>query len=374
MPLVRGRVIPEVESSGRAKKTLDVLLWLKDPEKQDTLGILDELEQLRAYLNYFQPPICLIRILIPKTDPKTIAIVNRIGVSSQTVELVEDPPRISKPVRDILSEDLRKLAATALACDADCVATDVAEWFPYIEDLEKLGLLLTSPDLLLRQCEIFVRGHDVPWAFSCKAWFQTWTAFYHLSESRPFEAGMNLLNVCVRKGIRSGTLEIARSLVYNRLENLSFTRDRLLFYEMQQAVAKRQQWKRQQFFSEVAYYLNHYYLLLYGAFDHVAVFVNGLFNLGLNERRVSARNPEFLGALKTKFPKMHAVFDKSEHTSFISRIGAVRHQAAHRAVVTPLKVVQQPDHEPTVDELDEDIRKAGWEDVLNLFPRGPSRE
>jgi len=374
MPFIRGRIIPELESTGRTKRTLDVLLWLKDAERPSTLKIFDELEQLRAYLNHFDLPTCLIRILIPTGDPKTISVMNKTGVSTLTVESVRDFSRISKPVLDKLIDDLKAPAATALACDADCIITDIMEWLPYIEDFGKLGIFLTSPDLLLRQSEIFVRGHDVPWAFSYKAWFETWTGFYHLSESQMFQPGMNLLNLCLTKGVSSPALEIARSLVYNRLENLCFTRDRLLFYEMQQAVATRHKWKRQQFSSEVAYYLNHYYLLLYGAFDHVAVLVNALFNLGVNEKRAGARNPEFLSALKAKLPRLHALFEEPEHTSFISRIGAVRHQAAHRAVVTPQMVVQEPDHEPTVAELDEDIRKAGLEDVLNLFPSGPSRE
>ncbi len=48
MPLVRGRIIAETESTGRKKRTLDVLLWLVSPGDGRILAIFDELEQLRA--------------------------------------------------------------------------------------------------------------------------------------------------------------------------------------------------------------------------------------------------------------------------------------------------------------------------------------
>jgi hypothetical protein len=152
MPFIRGKIIPEVESTGRTKRAFDALLWLKDAERPSTLNTFDELEQLRAYLNHFDPPICAIRILIPAADQKTRAIMNDIGVAALSVESVRDLSRISKPLLGKLSEELRTVAATALACDADCVIADTREWFPYAEEFEKLGIFLTSPALLLRQC------------------------------------------------------------------------------------------------------------------------------------------------------------------------------------------------------------------------------
>jgi hypothetical protein len=158
------------------------------------------------------------------------------------------------------------------------------------------------------------------------------------------------------------------------LGDICFTRDRLLFYEIQQAASKRAHWKRQCFSTEIAYYLNFYYLLLFGTFDHAAVFVNALLNLGIKEKRVAARNHEFLAALKAKAPKLHAIFDNQDHKAFITKVAAIRHVAAHRGVITPTKVVQEPDHEPTNDELDQDIRDAGLEDVLLMFPSGKLRD
>jgi hypothetical protein len=54
MPLVHGRPIPETESTGRVKRTLDVLLWRSALSTSSFLSF-DELEQLREYLRYFEP-------------------------------------------------------------------------------------------------------------------------------------------------------------------------------------------------------------------------------------------------------------------------------------------------------------------------------
>jgi hypothetical protein len=185
---------------------------------------------------------------------------------------------------------------------------------------------------------------------------------------------LRFLKFCQDKRASSDSVEIGRSLIYNRLDQLCFTRDRLLFYEMQQAAARRVQWKRQRFSAEVAYYLNFYYLLLYGAFDHAAVLVNSLLNLGVDPKRASARNPEFLKLLNARAPSVYKVFQNPTHMAFINRVAAVRHTAAHRGVIMPTKVFQKQDREPTVAELDEDIQKAGLDWIANRFPPGPERD
>jgi hypothetical protein len=160
LPFIRGRVIPETESTGRVKRTLDVLLWLSVPENRNTVALFDELEQLRAYLSYFQPPICSIRLLVPANDHKTVAAMRALEVGVRPVQQSEDITNIDKSVGAQLDKDLQVITATALACDADCVVTDVGKWLPYVKEFEELGVLLTSPDFLLRYAETFVRGHD----------------------------------------------------------------------------------------------------------------------------------------------------------------------------------------------------------------------
>src|SRR5262249_25658005 len=151
-----------------------------------------------------------------------------------------------------------------------------------------INTLIASPEIMLRQSELFVRGHEIPWAFSNPMFDAPWATFYFFAEPRTLNPGQAFLSVCQKKGLGAGVQEAGRSFVYNRLPNILYTRDRLLFYEMQQAAAKRARWTRQKFWFEVSYHLNFYYLLLFGGFDHLAVVVNAALALGMTERDVTA--------------------------------------------------------------------------------------
>lgn len=66
MPSVRGRVIPETELAGRAKRNLDVLFWIGALKKEE-LAALDELDILRVYLRSMNPPEADIRLYVGKS-------------------------------------------------------------------------------------------------------------------------------------------------------------------------------------------------------------------------------------------------------------------------------------------------------------------
>lgn len=249
------------------------------------------------------------------------------------------------------------------------------EWLPFAMDANnKLAFLLADCSFLLPYSEVFSRGHDIPWAFGYKSWNAPWNAFYQLAEERTFRPGMTLLRHAQQRNTPANARETGRSLVFNRLGNLCVTRDRLLFYEQQRLVAKRAGWRRQRFDFEVSYFLNFYYLLIYGAFDHAALFVSQLLALGLADRQVGARSPAFLDALQNKAPALHTIFTRDRLKEFLERVGYLRHYAAHRGSLSPSIVVEAPEREPTLDELDEDIRSAGLDFVPNAIPPGPVRD
>src|SRR5207244_325949 len=134
------------------------------------------------------------------------------------------------------------------------------------------------------------------------------------------------------------TSETCRMLIHNRLPNLCFTRDRLIFLDLQQAAARRAKWEHQDFSFEAAYYLNFYYMLLFGGFDHLALMVNGVLGVGLPEKSVGAGYKDFLKALEAKDARIHALFTNPEVIEFIKTIAALRHFAAHRGSITPAKI------------------------------------
>jgi len=370
VPTDRGRFFREVESAGRPKKCLDVLLWSRNWSRRNWID-LDEIEVLRDYLRTIRPSFCGIRLLVPATHIETVEALGKLNIKFVAVEIINAEDETLELIND---KELADAAQTALACDADAVVASNLEWFPYCEDFDHLGLFLTDTGFLKHYCEIFVRGHDVPWAFSTQIWGQTWNAFYHMSEQRTLGVGMDFLYEAQKKKASAETQEAGRSLVHNRLPNICFTRDRLLFYEIQKLAAQRAKWKRQEYAFEVSYYLNFYYPLLFGGFDHIALLVNHSLQLGLPEKNVGATYQGFLDALKAKHPTLHSIFTDPKVLEFIKRVGYLRHYASHRGSLAPGKLIEKPDKELTDAEVDGMIAAAGMDDLLTFMPEGELRD
>jgi hypothetical protein len=372
MPYVRGRILPEVELAGRTKQFLDILIWADRLNQSDATS-LDELDHLRIYLSSLRPFVCGIRIFLPQRHRETAAALDELGIAYQLVAERKPSVEVSSEI-ERGDQELMIAAETALSTDADCLAINRREWLPFVEEIDKLGLLLTDCSFLLSYAELFSRGHDVPWSFRYKSWFAPWTAFYTLSEEHTFKPGVEVLQRAHVKKAPSDAQQTGRILVHNRLPNLCFTRDRLLFYEIQRLTTKRAGKRRQQFTFEIAYFLNFYYLLIYGTFDHAALFVSQILQLGLPSRQVGATYKPFLTALQQKSTPLFNIFTGPRNTEFIERVGYLRHFAAHRGTLMPSIVVERLDKEPTDDELDADIRAAGLDYLIARLPAGKSQD
>lgn len=370
MPIVRGRIIPEVESTGRPKKCLDILLWGNEWGKRNRLD-LDEIEILRDYLRSIRPSFCGIRIFLPTAHPGSLETIGKLNLQFIPVEISNPTPETLKTMGN---EELATAVQTALACDADALVMSNLEWLPYADEAEDMGLFLTDTSFLKHYCEIFVRGHEVPWAFAPMIWGQTWNAFYNLTERETFSTGMNFLNEAQKRKVNAEAQEVGRSLIHNRLPNICFTRDRLLFYEIQKMAAQRAKWKRQEFIFETGYYLNFYYPLIYGGLDQIALLVNQCLQLGLAEKNVGATYQSFLDALEAKNPALHTIFTDDKQVEFTKRIGYLRHYASHRGSLAPGKLIEKPDKELTDDEVDAMIAEAGTDYMVLCMPEGELRE
>ncbi len=370
MPNIRGRFCPEVESTGRAKKYLDVLLWGATWSQQHQKD-LDSLDVLRGYVHSIRPACCDIRIIVPETHGSTMEMLSACRIQFLVVPITKAVSETSKLISE---KELGDAVQTALRCDADVLAVGNVDWLPYAEEIDSLGLFLTDTGFVNRYCEIFVRGHDIPWAFSTQIWGQPWNGFYQMSEPQTFSAGTEFLYQAHGKGVSGDAQETGRSLLHNRLPNICFTRDRLLFYDMQKMAALRAKWKRQEYAFELSYYLKFYYPLIFGGFDHAALLVNQCLQLGLSERNVGASYGSFLNALKAKSPAVYAIFTNPKHVEFIKRVAYLRHYASHRGSLAPAKLIEKPEKELTNDDLDSMIAAQELDELLTALPAGEMRD
>ncbi len=370
VPFSRGRLVGELGSSGRVKRSLDVLFW-GGPPAEPSLADLNEVEMLREFLRETpgQPGI---RYLVPVGQEKLASALRAFDVAFEVVSAVRAGPEALAAVGD---PELADAVQTGLAWDADALVVDRADWLPWAPGVDRVGLLLTDTSFLMTYCEIFVRGHDVPWAFSLPYWQAAWTGFYQITERETFRAGMEFLWSAYKSGASAEAQETGRSFVHNRLPNICFTRDRLFFYETQRMAARRAGWRRQEFTFEIGYYLNFYYMLLFGGFDHIALLVNQSLALGLPDDEVGATYRRFLDRLGEADPELHAAFTDARDAGFMKRVAALRHYASHRGMVAPGKlIVRNGEMEPSEEELDAMIAEAGYDELLEYVPEGDLRD
>jgi hypothetical protein len=370
VPTIRGKFIVEVEGGMPLRRKLRVLLWIERLTLQNWQW-LEDLDRLRLYLHHELADTCTIQLLVPSDNTELATQAELLKLDICVVEPGQPKEEI---VGGITDASLRRAIATGMRHDADYIVVS-NQLLPYIDAVDEyFHIGLTDLSFLLKCAEVFVRGFDVAWAFVHPVVNQTFTTLYQFSErEETFELGFRLMNLLGNAHQSSETIDTGRTLIFNRMANLCFSRDRLLFYSLQREAALRLNVKRQAFALELAYYLNFYYLLLYGAFDHAALLVNGVYNLGLNKKDVGANYKSFLEALVKKSPILHGIFTKTSTVELLDRFGALRHYAAHRGSIAPSKVVEKPDKEPTDDDVDAAIRKSGENAWMLDLPDSPQK-
>ncbi|MGA7249438.1 MAG: hypothetical protein WBW89_16970, partial [Candidatus Cybelea sp.] len=167
----------------------------------------------------------------------------------------------TKPVGQVDLASNSDYSRIVVDADIDLALTTNQSALPPSDTL----LVTTEPSQMLREIELFVRGFNVPYSFvGLPVWNMPWTNFYLMCDRSIFDP-LILLHRTIEQRGPAAAAEFARSLVYNTLSNVLFTRDRYEFYIQQQRMARRRQWDHQSFIFETAYSLNNFYLLAYSA-------------------------------------------------------------------------------------------------------------
>ncbi len=369
-PLVHGHIYPEAEGTTLGNRELRILI---DPRaiSSEALEHVREIDVLRHYLRDIPGQPCTITLLVPQTanEDQFIFQVRRLfNIQALPVSDVE-----SSAVSTALNlgegehPDLVRTASLATAADVDVLVTldpavaDRADAFK-----TKLHFAAEDWTQVKRTCEIFTRGHEVPWSFRYPAWGWSWSVFYSLVEPR-----QSLLDfhrrIVEAKSFDAVPIEYMRSLSLNRHAMICYTRDKLLSCIVQRRAASRRQFHRQEFLFEAAYFLNHYYVLLWGGLDQMALVLNGLLGLGLPERTVGFQYKAFQKALTEKAPRVAALFEAADFKEWVKLLAAARHFVAHRGVALPQIILLQ-DREVSTEELDRKIEQMpAWQRMVGIL-------
>src|SRR5882724_12574694 len=80
-PIVRGRAIAQIESSGRTKKSFDVLVWIENLSRK-AFRAFDEVQQLREYLGTIEPKCVAVNFWLPNAFAKTHTVLNEYAITA----------------------------------------------------------------------------------------------------------------------------------------------------------------------------------------------------------------------------------------------------------------------------------------------------
>lgn len=329
---------------------LDPAFFLPTRQQFRDLSVLAELNRIMLALARRRAPACAVRMytLDSTRTPRQLSDLNEIAFLLSAEE----------------AYDARSLEAGGLSVDADVVCRPTA----LIEDqvvVERHLPILDAQQTVHEVC-VFLRGHGLPW--DRKQGVVPFGVLYSVSE--PTLRRLQALHTVVSQRLPDERLhELARSLAYNRAVNICFTRDRLLFYRLQRRTAARVQPGELHYPLEVGYFLSHYYLLIFGAFDQTCRLAAGAFNTGLDSEqdwfKIGVKKPEFLNAINRNAPAVHNVLIDRNFLDWYDILAAARHFVAHQGQASSTPLLRRPVQEPSDDDLD---RLLATEPGLNKLP------
>lgn len=378
-PLVHGKIYPESERSSLARREFRILL---DPTALNgpTLAHLLEIDVLREYLQYLPGPPCRIAFVVPAPNPGAPPS-SYTSFTFLGLELVPFSTTVGAEVIEALGPStdgpLPVLVATALDHDIDIVAgATPPTGFDPNELKSAFGLVLGDWTAVKRSCEVFVRGHDIPWSFGRPAWGYPWTPFYSMTE--PDRKLIGLWEAARTLALGPGgfdpkTLETLRSLALNRHAGLCYTRDKLLFYAHHDRLSRRKPTVKSDYAFQAGYHLNHYYLQLSAGLDQICRAVNIIFALGFAgsqvRQHVGVVKKLFLKRLHERAPQLADVFEESQFVAWAKMLRGARNFVAHEGFSMPGELYLTPEAEPTDAELDSEIETSQeWKELAAWLP------
>jgi hypothetical protein len=370
MPFVYGNIYPEVQSATLLRTELRVLVDCASATDQ-LIQALGNVAVLRKYLADISSHrhVVITTIQLPPASPDhLVAILKRLDTHSIVGDLMVKA-EVEKAMPNA-PQETKRLLSIALNADTDCILTTDAEKLALSGLVEELSITIDDPPSMLRWCEVFSRGHEIPWSFREPMWGCPFSSFYALTgASQPL---VELHAALCRQlqqppPVTRVIVEYARSLAYNRSANIGYARDKILFYALQRRAARRRRLLRQSFWFEAGYHLNHYYLLLWGGVDQVCWIVNYVFDLGFDLtnrshwREVGVTKTRFVNKVAEACPALGGIFRDEDLLKWFKMLRGARHFAAHHGTVTPSKLVKPPKREITETELqqavDEEIQE-----------------
>ena len=318
--------------------------------------------QLVIDLKLVSPPVEVL-LLVPDylADPPTQALAENL---SPVVSRIDEPADLSpyipnSSIPDELRQRLlenqedavlaRRLLALSDGLQADGVITSAkllidAQYSIYQYENIRVVPLSEFADLI----EVCAHGHSIFWSASDHNFPFTCDVFYVLAHWKNSRLS-NWFNTNQGRISNDELNNQLRSAFLNRYPFILYSRDMVRFYQLQKDHYDRRD-PVDRFFIPLGYYVNSFYLLLWGMLEQLTLIAKYAYGLTIDERSCGIRSKKFWEELKKTDPTLEIFLLEPSIDEWINGMADMRHTAAHKIIPMPTSVLTHTEDSKKSDE------------------------
>lgn len=308
-----------------------------------------------------------IELLLPQymsdnVFPKNSAIAEAIKVIS------EAPPsgfQLHKAVEKKILEDSKKLPdmgyessllglSESMTADGIVTDSDLLTKYQYVI-YQYHRIRIVSVDEFRDMIHVIAVGNSVFWstAYARDIGFDVFYQMTHWKATRLLKWWSQAIKTQTTKEL----VENLRVALLNRFPYILYSRDMVRFYQLQRDYYVRRH-RLQMYGLAIGFYINTFYLMLWGMLDHLTIVAKYARNLGVDERSCGIRSKRFWKEFRVVENGLSEFVKAPKMAEWIGIMADMRHQAAHNVILIPSALLfETDDSKKTDDEIIEILKK-----------------
>jgi len=330
---------------------------LNDTSSRDVAATLQYLRETSGV----RIELVLPRYMSDKVFPKNSAI-------SEALKLISEAPpsdfQLHKAVEKKILKDSKKLAeiehessllALSESMTADGIVTDsdlLIENQYVIYQYHRIRIV--PLDEFRDMIRVIAVGNSVFWstAYGRDIGFDIFYQMTHWKASRL----LKWWSQATRGQMTKELVENLRAALLNRFPYILYSRDMVRFYQLQRDYYLRRG-RLQMYGLAIGFYINTFYLMLWGMLEHLTIVAKYARNLGVDERSCGIRSKRFWKEFRVVENGLSKFVKTPKMAEWIGIMADMRHQAAHKVILIPsVLLFDTDDSKKTDDEIVEILR------------------
>ncbi len=340
-------------------------IFIVDPRVLPCLG-LKLSREIATRVEYLRENFSVnVRLILPKYI-SDISLSEDSDIMKILIVLPEGPPAIFKFDKAVemhkqfgslpqMKEELALLALSESVL-ADGIVTDSKTLISIQYAIYQYQRIRVIPfDEFQDAINVVSVGNSIFWstAYTREIGFDIFYQMTHWKASRLFNWFQAITGRVDKKTLN----ESLRNALLNRFPYILYSRDMVRFYQFQRDYYARRD-RLQMFSSAIGFYINTFYLMLWGMLDQVTVIAKHARDLKINEWRCGISSKDFwkkFGAIENG---LAAFINGPGISEWISIMANMRHKAAHNTIPIPSLVLSETvESKKSDEEIAEILRK-----------------